>query len=499
MENLVRGVLDGALNWACHPFGLNVGPVPAAPCVSAGQSAEEVPVHRYRAGFPCQMTSSASARMHRTSAESIARLPMKSNTEVHAASDTAFDNLGKLPKRRTASEVHDPKKENGSEARSIQYTDGQDRAITVNDGAKVCIAFLLTKETVLRLAEIARKSKNIKEISQTYQKASQDVSFGQGFLGYFPTMLEDATTQEEYDQLNRDLERRKPEILRDIERKEYLESELQSQNESLAYTRDLAEGTFEQILLAAQLLPEGHEEYAKNMGEESSDMDGSTIPRTPKEEQSFVDEYHSEDLDPIEELDLARQLVFELQDRFDHQREWQEQKIVEYRQMEQQGLVDFPESELDLLNVQQRAETTRALIEAEEAFEQARTRARNLGLLQNEPDQESGFIDSTDDGSSVCEDLSAHVSSLNSTSVQAWVSRVAEARDEDWVEPDVDEWDSRSVSMSDSVSVVADGQWRKRIDRWNYVENCIRDGAFDGDAGAMGLALLSGELQLVRK
>lgn len=498
MENLVRGVLDGALNWACSPFGLNVGPVPAASYVSAGQSAEEVPVHRYMAGFPCQMPSSTGARMHKTSAESITRLPMKSNTEVRAAPDTAFNDLEDLSKRRIASEVHDPKNENGLEARSIQYTDGQDRAITVNDGAKECIAFLLTKETVLRLAEIARKGKKIKEISQTYQKASQDVSFGQGFLGYFPTMLEDATTQEEYDQLNRDLERRKPEILRDIERKEYLESELQSQNESLACTRDLAEGAFEQILLAAQLLPEGHEEYAKNLGEESSDMDGSTIRSTPKEEQSFVNEYHSEILDPIEELDLARQLVFELQDRFDTEREWQDQKIVEYRQMQQQGLVDFPESELDLLHVQQRAETTRALIEAEEAFEQARAKARTLGLLQNEPDQESGFIDGTDDASSVCQDLAAHVSGLNATSVQAWASRVAEARDEDWVEPDVDEWDSRSVSMSDSVSVVANGKWRKRIDRWHYIEDSARDGAFDGDTGAMGLAVLSGEIQLLR-
>ncbi len=119
-------------------------------------------------------------------------------------------------------------------------------------------------------------------------------------------------------------------------------------------------------------------------------------------------------------------------------------------------------------------------------------------MLQNEPDQESGFIDGTDDGSSVCDDFAADVSGLNPTSVQAWVTRVAEAQDEHWVEPDVDEWDSRSVSMSDSVSVVADGKWRKRIDHWHYIEDSTRDGAFDGDAGAMGLAVLSGELQLVR-
>jgi len=499
MENLVRGVLDGALDWVCRPFGLTVDPIPTTSCVAAGQSAEEVAVHRYKDGFPCQMPSSTDSRMHRVSANSIARSPTKSNIEVHAARETAFDNLGDLSKRRIASEVHDPENETGSEARLIQYTDGPDRAIIVNDGAKECIAFLLTKETVLHLAEIAQKGKDIKKISQVYQEANQDADIGQGFLDYFPKMLEDATTQEEHDQLNRDLEERKPDILKDIERKEYLESELQSQNEALAYTRDLAEGAFEQILLDAQLLPEGHEKHAKNLGEDSSDMDVSAIPSTPKEEQSFVNENHSEDLDPIEELDLARQLVFELQDKFDHEREFQEQKVVEYRQLQQQGLVNFPESELDLFNIQQRAETTRALIEAEEAFEQARARARSLGLLQNEPDQESGFIDGTDDGSSVCDDLAADVSGLNPTSVQAWVTRVAEAQDEHWVEPDVDEWDSRSVSMSDSVSVVADGKWRKRIDRWHYIEDSTRDGAFGGDAGAMGLAVLSGELQLVRQ
>ncbi len=350
MENLVRAVLDGALYWVCRPFGLTVDPVPSTSCVPAEQSAEEVPVHRYKDGFPCQMPSFSDARMHRISAKSIAQSPTKSNIEDHAAPETAFGKLGDLSKRRIASEVHDPENETGSEARLIQYTDGPDRAITVNDGAKECIAFLLTKETVLHLAEIAQKGKDIKEISQMYQEASQDADIGQGFLDYFPKMLEDATTQEEHDQLNRDLEERKPDILKDIERKEYLESELQSQNEALAYTRNVAEGAFEQILLDAQLLPEGHEEYAKNLGEDSSDMDVAAIPSTPKEEQIFVNENHSENLDPIEELDLARQLVFELQDKFDHEREFQEQKVIEYRQLQQQGLVNFPESELDLFN-----------------------------------------------------------------------------------------------------------------------------------------------------
>jgi len=496
MENLVRGVLDGALDWVCRPFGLTVSSVPGIARIPAGQSPEEVPVQRYRDGFPCRLPSSPDARMHSASAKSIARAPTKSKIEVRAVPEEAFDDMGELSKRGTTSEVHEPKNEFGSEAGLIQYTDGPDRAITVNDGAKECISFLLTEETVLRLVEIAQKRKDFRELSRTYQEVSRDADIGQGFLDYFPIMLEDATTQEEYDQLNRDLEQRKPDILKDIERKEYLKSEMQSQNEALDYTRDLAEGAFEQVLLDAQLLPEGREEYAKNLGEESSDMGASAIPNTPKEEQNFVNENRSEDLDPREELDLARQMVFELQDKFDHEREFQEQKVTEYRQLQQQGLVNFPISELDLFHVKQRAETTRALIEAEEALEQARARARGLGMLENEPDQESGFVDGIDDGSSVCDDFAADVSDLNPTTVQAWVSRVAEAQDEHLVEPDVDEWDSRSVSMSDSISVVADGKWRKRIDRWHYIEDSTRDGAFDGDAGAMGLAVLTGELQL---
>jgi hypothetical protein len=57
-------------------------------------------------------------------------------------------------------------------------------------------------------------------------------------------------------------------------------------------------------------------------------------------------------------------------------------------------------------------------------------------------------------------DIVAHV---DRGRIEKWMDEENDKQDQS---PDCDNWDSESVDFGDSISVVAEGKGRKRIDRW---------------------------------
>ena len=126
------------------------------------------------------------------------------------------------------------------------------------------------------------------------------------------------------------------------------------------------------------------------------------------------------------------------------------------------GLVNASKSEFDAVMLLDSRDATAKLIQAEEQLEQARIHAMELGLTLDAFDQESCFQDCADDG---------YRESLENL----WIAHVDRRRIERWMNQeddtpesaDFDEWDSKTVDISDSVSAIADTfKSRKRIDRW---------------------------------
>jgi len=77
-------------------------------------------------------------------------------------------------------------------------------------------------------------------------------------------------------------------------------------------------------------------------------------------------------------------------------------------------------------------------------------------------DQQSGFVDYPDDGYRESMEA-AMVAHVDHDSIQKWMQGEDDSRNHS---TECDQWDSRSVDLCDSVSVVAQGRDRKRIDRW---------------------------------
>ena len=358
--------------------------------------------------------------------------------------------------------------ENSVETRTVRYKNGPNRTVFVKDGDRDCVAFLLTEETVRLLSTMVQKRRKLDSRAQLYQEVSRAAKFGVGFLEYSETMLAEATSKEEYDQIKEDIDRQQPEILKNIERKEKLESERQAWEDDLDYSRSQVENIFEQILLNAQLMQDPQDDgWADSHEARNTALGDSEM----QEERSTIRDQNPAEPHPLEEDRAARQRLLEAQIDFDSLQSVQEQKIIEYRQLEQEGRVQFSESELDLYHVQMGRDITRALIEAERTYSEAFAKVRGLGLLESGFDQESGLGDCTNDDCSAFVDPGAVAASFNPSFIEAWADDVYHSQEEDMMDiaPETDDWEARTVTMSDSVSVVATENDRKQIDRWRYV------------------------------
>ncbi|KXT09446.1 hypothetical protein AC579_5990 [Pseudocercospora musae] len=136
------------------------------------------------------------------------------------------------------------------------------------------------------------------------------------------------------------------------------------------------------------------------------------------------------------------------------------------RELDRQVATDESEEAFDLRWIQRYRELTHAVIEAEEGLAKAKAGATKAGFRIRLESQSSGFSDRDDDGyreSWVAEVLS----SIPRDAINAWLAVLPEDADpERKGDLDADPWDARDIEICDSVSMVADGSRRRRIDRW---------------------------------
>jgi hypothetical protein len=113
---------------------------------------------------------------------------------------------------------------------------------------------------------------------------------------------------------------------------------------------------------------------------------------------------------------------------------------------------------------------TRALIEAEAVYSDVKRKAIEAGVSLPFADNESVFEGVGDDTGYSMSKEQELVSSAPSPTVRKWLSNMPEGGETGSVgeetQLEADEWDAEEVGISDSVSLVAEGRQRSRIDRW---------------------------------
>ena len=348
-----------------------------------------------------------------------------------------------------------------------QYTNGPTRIIISHDGP----AMLLTKSMVADLSNLIRSSRELKLLETQYSKARNEVNTTQEVRENSEYLIDISENEEEKMRIRQEMEQEEPIHHRNIQRRDELERKVRSSRENLEYMRDLSQETFEKALNEANLLD--IPDIALNENPASSQPQsltpGSVALPQPSEEATKSDQ--SERITILEEVERTRQNLFQAQESFDATRDLNEYDRTRYRQAEASGETpSFSEDELDLFHFQRGSMHTRALIDAQQEHEKAKAIARAHGLLENQLDQESDFVDDPDDGYLESQDADMMVVP-DQGFIHNWTDEVVECQNLFALhseEHELDAWEKRTVAMFDTLSCVdLHLDHRKRIDYWH--------------------------------
>lgn len=381
---------------------------------------------------------------------------------------------------------------NSETCQDATYTAGAPRILSASDGAKQCLALFLTDSLVNSMRQVIEESRELEMVEGPYETAKREADIGRANVEYAKAMLETADTQEQINYFRGNLEENGSQLLRDIQRKDELEDDVQLRRLKFEHSQAGLQRMLEQVLTEAHLFAEA-QDTGHNIAQSFPD-------RASERTQSEVGFEHEETfLDPVDEarrlakqdLDAANENLYYAQEHFDTQPGRQRQDIEEYRQQGGENWFEFPESDLDIEHLRQRIEATRALVEAEEGLDLAEARARAVGVIGNLPHQRSHFCDMEEDGHVESEDPSEEPT-VNVDSIRAWTEGVWDAHDTEDMDAEMDDWDKRTVGLGDSLSVVDDHQGnRKAIDRWRFACDRAAEGEMGGDPSAI---ILDGQL-----
>lgn len=343
------------------------------------------------------------------------------------------------------------------------------------------LAVVLTDSMVAQISTVLQATKQIELLEQSCTNASRVAKSGRDFLNHASFVVTDGNIDEERAHYARSLQEREPAILQDIQHESDLKDQLQSWTLSRDFLRASLENSLAHMFHANQLDEAPEIEQPEVMPELGVDvyMHDTISERTVSVDSAndiFLADPTAKNLEQASaQYDDAVNRMRELQELSDRREQGNEEDMMRYREALRDGEVDFPESELRELHREQERELTLNLIEADLVLERALANAKMWGLVMDD-DDESDFrnresCNHYDSGADV-EDLPSPRTIGDHARIEAWVEMVSESPDEISSIPEIDEWDTRSVDISSTVSM-RDTSNRIRIDRWrSYCASC---------------------------
>ena len=358
------------------------------------------------------------------------------------------------------------------------YTDGTSRITMVNDGTKNCLALLLTENIVSKICEIGREIRALEEKEDLFRDIDMDVFETQALIGGLRAVLKHEDREQSH--VHRELDRQISKLHKFRQQRDSLAEELEILRINNQNSRDQSQKMFEQVLRESCLLELEGPESQTAAEAHRADM----LP----EGSATVSIYNASPAPSLGEIqrrtaysdmmqgswDLAN-----VRSQFDNRQEEYDYEKAEWEKAIAEGRCTTTRTDFDCWMIERVRGLTRDLIDSEEFCKDARAHARAVGVPVNGFDQTSDFMDRDDDGYRASKDASEMVR-VDRDRIQAWRDVVSVSQDlsvsEDFEPVAVDEWDARSVDLTDSISVVDHQGHSKRIKRWREIGESLRGG-----------------------
>lgn len=343
------------------------------------------------------------------------------------------------------------------------------------------LAVVLTDSMVAQISSVLQATRQIELLEQSCTNETRVAKSGRDFLDHASFVITDGNVDEERAHYARSLQRREPAILQDIQHESDLKDEIQSWTQSRDFLRASLENGLARMLRANQLDEAPEIEQPEVMPELGVDvhMHDTISERTVSVDSAndifLADPTAKNPEQASAQYDDAVNRMRELEELSDRRERDNEEDMMRYREALRNGEVDFPESELRELHLEQERELTLNLIEAGLLLERHLANAKMWGIIMDD-DDESDFRNRKSckyyDSGADAEELPSPNSIGDRARIEAWAEMVSDSPDEISSIPEIDEWDTRSVDISSTISM-RDTSNRIRIDRWrSYCASC---------------------------
>lgn len=397
-------------------------------------------------------------------------------------------------------------------------TDGPTKLVLASDGSKPCMAIIPDTDLTIRLQKTIKESRTVsdaedaylpkiaklRDMCESFQEEITDIVSAIARFQNFPRHPDVELRVERLHQRAAKLERKKAwaeKKKNDYER--LLKNKQTTQRSNVLYMLAYIEDAFVDSKLVDPLPPVAPVSQAKTgiaFSETASYRDAFRLDENAQENSEALDErsmqsrtsgipiwedpaYHIYEPAPKKATTEAEAVIWSyesamtrlrvMQQDFDDREERFEREAWE--RMERQAAGEKVESDLafDHRQIRKTRELANRLTEAEDLVEAAKTHAVAMGVQIPASDIESGFVDDVDDGYRISSEA-REAASVDRDSIAKWMTEVPEEDlegipEEDlegMIDFDLDDWDCRSVAISESGSMVAEGSDRRRIDKW---------------------------------
>ncbi|OCL12335.1 hypothetical protein AOQ84DRAFT_420121 [Glonium stellatum] len=373
------------------------------------------------------------------------------------------------------------------------YTSGPAKMIIANDGSKKCAALLLSFELSTKIQNALTGQRKLRglelrieqqrtEIFHNDQKAFGFVIRTRNQLARLkkkatgdsvePTDEQKQHMQELQDRINEAEDRRSTLRIEDESLAEQLRLAVQNQR-MLQHEVDVI---LDDVYVNCQLLepqttplPSQQFEFLA-IPEAYQHQSNADVGSSINIEPNFAQRGSTDERNPIVQqasfdLEKCRGNLARAQRDFNANRESYGRELQSYLAAHVNSPHIDLQAEFDLIHLQKGQKLTRQLLEAEQAYENVKVVARAVGVPHGYF-QESNFGDHPDDGYKGSQEIGG-ATLIDRKRIESWLESSGQITQHDWSrKPEIDDWSVDSGKLFDSVSVIAQGSDRKRIDRW---------------------------------
>ena len=367
-----------------------------------------------------------------------------------------------------------------------QFTEGPSRFILANDGSKDCVALLVNETFLTKLRDLFRENQDVSALDGPLHHANMDANSIESSLQRAQKSLETTKSQEQAEEYEHFRGNKTSELYKIHRWKDELEKERSLVNGNLELSRSHTQWVLETAMREADLLgPEKplpaillrveESEYPPEevvSPENAMPAQSSTVSVESDHEEVELSEEERQRRAAYEEFVDHLQLLNTVQADFDDQQNNYRENLAKFQQKAEAGTSKMSRSDFDRRSVQYGQQLTRALIDAEEAFEEARERAQDLGAIGSSYGQDS-YYGAEYEESWPENKIVDYNASYDWSFVEDWMDNIPDSTSQaDAGSVEIDEWDAEEVDVNDSISNTDCEDYRQDIDRYRRI--CAR-------------------------